>query len=345
MVIFGAGASYDSVPEDEWGAMQHVSPYRPPLTIDLFSKREPFDQALIAYWRCGGLVGELRSVVARGAPLEEALQRYRQMADDGNDDLAKQLLALRFYLREIVGECTSQWMRLAAAVTNYRTLINLLERFRRETDERILLVTFNYDEMLEAALIQTVGGSFDELDDYLDASQGYRLFKPHGSTSWRHLVELSRGTTIEQLFEEFGSYRIRDFIVKSDDRTDTAYIPALAVPTVAKSIHECPQLHIDTLQDDLPDVDRLLVVGWRGQERSFLDLLSKGISKKPTNLPPLQGLVVSGTGENASNVAELLGEVLHGANIQSSPSKGFSHFLRNEDPVGPLWRRELPSRS
>lgn len=353
MVIFGAGASYDSVPEDEWGMGQGMaqstattsgfsSPYRPPLTIDLFSKREPFDQALGVYPRCGGLIGELRSVVARKAPLEESLQQYREMADAGNDDLGKQLLALRFYLRKIIEECASEWMRLAAWVTNYRTLLNRLERHRRETGEQVLLVTFNYDEMLEAALIQTVGANFQELDDYLDGSQGYRLFKPHGSTSWRQLVGLSTGTTVEQLIEEFGSYRIReDFIVKSDERTDSAFIPALAIPTVAKSLYECPSLHMETLRRDLPDVDRLLVVGWRAQEKTFLDLLSEGISKKPTNMPPLQGLVVSGTGESASNVAGLLREALDGADIRSSPSRGFSNFLRDEDPVGPLWRRGL----
>jgi hypothetical protein len=54
-------------------------------------------------------------------------------------------------------------------------------------------------------------------------------------------------------------------------------IPALAIPVVTKSNFVCPQAHIDHLEQLLPKVEKILVMGWRGAETHFLKLLSAGL--------------------------------------------------------------------
>ena len=66
---------------------------------------------------------------------------------------------------------------LAGGVTNYKTLLDQLEHYRRP-DETVCLVTFNYDTLLEDAL-PTVGLKVLEIADYI-SSDRYKLIKLHG---------------------------------------------------------------------------------------------------------------------------------------------------------------------
>ena len=56
------------------------------------------------------------------------------------------------------------------------------------------------------------------------------------------------------------------------------WVPALKIPTVQKDGFECPDEHIRTLEDRLHKVDRILVVGWKGTEKPFLNLLGKHLT-------------------------------------------------------------------
>ena len=59
-------------------------------------------------------------------------------------------------------------------------------------------------------------------------------------------------------------------IGKSDE---LPLIPALAIPVVNKQEYECPKLHLEVLDSCLPQITKLLVVGWRAVQR-IRDLLS-----------------------------------------------------------------------
>ena len=60
----------------------------------------------------------------------------------------KQLAAIRFYLQVALSQCCDEWVGVARGVTNYKALIDDLERLYPYR-EPILLVTFNYDTMLD----------------------------------------------------------------------------------------------------------------------------------------------------------------------------------------------------
>jgi hypothetical protein len=48
------------------------------------------------------------------------------------------------------------------------------------------------------------------------------------------------------------------------------WIPALAVPIQNKPDFECPPNHIQLLRELLPEVNRILIIGWRGMEGHFM---------------------------------------------------------------------------
>jgi hypothetical protein len=107
------------------------------------------------------------------------------------------------------------------------------------------------------------------------AALGLAQVKPHGSINWQRLVRVpaSEGSP-ERLIQEAGHYQTTDdFTLRSGSSTGKAGLPAVAVPTLRKSIFECPPIHLQVLQEQLPKVDRVLVIGWRAQEETFLDLI------------------------------------------------------------------------
>lgn len=76
LIVFGAGASYDSVPEDSWTGEQRAnSESQPPLGVQLFSPRRHFVEAIGAFPPANELVAELRPAVAAGRDIEADLER------------------------------------------------------------------------------------------------------------------------------------------------------------------------------------------------------------------------------------------------------------------------------
>jgi hypothetical protein len=97
------------------------------------------------------------------------------------------MAAIRFYLHFGIWECESRWEPTALGTTNYVTLLDQLRRSRREKNEPVLLVTFNYDRMIEGAL-SSVKISISELSHYIQHDT-FKLFKLHGSVHWAREVE------------------------------------------------------------------------------------------------------------------------------------------------------------
>jgi hypothetical protein len=81
MVIFGAGASLDSVPFERWSGRVDAN-LQPPLTVNLFDQRPIHVNAWTAFYECAPLINQLWHVtrpISRGsdAPsVEEFLQTF-----------------------------------------------------------------------------------------------------------------------------------------------------------------------------------------------------------------------------------------------------------------------------
>lgn len=75
MIIFGAGASYDSSPTHlPPGPSSHDFDERPPLADQLFDNRTLFAEAMQRYEECLAIVPNLR-VRQGGESVEEAMQQ------------------------------------------------------------------------------------------------------------------------------------------------------------------------------------------------------------------------------------------------------------------------------
>jgi len=79
------------------------------------------------------------------------------------------------------------------------------------------------------------------------------------------------------------------------DPSGPKVFPALAIPVETKQDYECPLEHQKTLERCVPEVTKMLVIGWRATERRFIDLLCE-------KLPP--DVRIMTVAENQSEAAK-----------------------------------------
>ena len=297
LVIFGAGASYDSdatyPPGTTWLDVAEDHPNRlgiekrPPLAKDLFGAR--FGEIASWYPECSGLFPHLRT-----APdIEEYLETLSTSTSDPG--VHAELLALRYYIRAVIRKVEDEWDKFTFGVTNYADLLRHLRAWKSTSADDVALATFNYDLMLDIACGGVLRKKLDTVADYV-ADRNWAVFKLHGSISWlRQACNLSRNPL--EMHMESGAdpadvaYNVgldsADHLVWSNEyatvseieRGDkprlgdySAYLPAIAVPQRTKAHFECPEDHLVLLSELLGETTRLLVSGWKAGEAHFLQL-------------------------------------------------------------------------
>ena len=127
MVVFGAGASYDSVPSRPpipFPGAQLLD--RPPLANELFADRPRFVEAIRSFPKCQPVIPYLRHLPRDGS-VEQVLEGLQAEAEE-YPERHRQLAAVRFYLHFMLWECERYWNDVASGVTNYKTLLDQLER-------------------------------------------------------------------------------------------------------------------------------------------------------------------------------------------------------------------------
>jgi hypothetical protein len=303
LVVFGAGASYDSVPSRPpaqygRGHLQN----RPPLGAELFLEDEAvFARNLRRFPQCHPIVPYLQ---ADGS--ESIERRLELLQSEGKHDpeRKRQIAAIRYYLHMAIWECEYSWSEnVAHGITNYVTLLDQLRR-SRPNGETVLLVSFNYDRMLERALT-SVGVITNTLQDYI--SHDFKLFKVHGSVHWAREIdtkidgirERNVWDVANELIQRVADLNISErFRMNADDHPigkfeDIPLFPAIAIPVETKSKCECPSDHLECLLGHLKKVSRILLIGWRASETHFITLLRNSLSSG------VRIQVVSGTKEGA----------------------------------------------
>jgi len=289
VVVFGAGASCDSVDPgnirsnlNEWELQR-----QPPLADELFGNRAVFSDTVLRYPAAAALMSEVRRAVRRGQSVEEALQIYRQRSGT-SPRVRQQLAAVKFYLQEMLEECSQLWPKAGSGLTNYGDLVDAVEEWRAPAGEQVAYITFNYDTMLERACTQQLDWQFPDIASYL-SWPGTSLIKLHGSVSWAHPV--SAPVLDDQDFVLLKQDMIRlvdQLVIASDDFAPVRFaeprlangllaFPAIAVPLAAKDDFECPADHLDRAKTSLNGADRLLLVGWRAADTTFLELMANNL--------------------------------------------------------------------
>jgi len=226
----------------------------------------------------------------------------------------------------------------AAGVSNYTSLIRYIEEFR-QSEEPVILITFNYDTLIERALsLHFNDFKFGTTDDYVNRSS-YKLFKLHGSVNWGHFIEDDPRIDVRQTDEHLR----KDIIDLADDirvknqiavlggpdvKVDKwLYFPAISIPVQTKSDFSCPKEwlpHLDTL---LNGVSNLLVIGWRAAEEHFLKRVVPVLSKNAG----LHISVVSHTPTSANETQTRLKSAGLKPAREWLYGGGFTNFISSDD--------------
>lgn len=299
MVILGAGASYDSVPDsdiDDYARQQ-----QPPLARGLFETRPTFNEAA-AGWEVQELVSHLRGSLRNEKDIEQELEGIAKLAPK-HSPYREQLMAMRYYLRDVIHDCC-HWHAQADGITNYSGLVGRIDASRWAG--RTVFVTFNYDTLLEQTLLKHKPYPVDE-DWYLRPP--FPVIKPHGSVTWgratawdaprdSHTRALAQ-VAIQKARKQETPVPFTHTFVFSDNLTSLppglSYdgrrlaVPAIAVPTQAKDIatFEAPDEQMKLLEETIPRIRRMLIIGWRANEHHFLNLWT-GRKREP-----FPGMIVS----------------------------------------------------
>jgi hypothetical protein len=317
MVVFGAGASYDSSPDHLAPANEDI---RPPLAQELFTLRRINAQAASGIPKSLLLIDQLRHLQPETS-VEQELEKLRDRAKDYPEG-KRQLVAIQFYLQWVISQTQYEWNQYIHHLTNYRTLLGQIDRHRN--GESVCFVTFNYDTLLEEAFtsLASPAMSFSSLNDYV--SGGYKVIKLHGSVNWvREIAEPTPTTMVDHVAVanfaimdadkvELGRYHIADLHPQTQPRYVCSFMevprrtgreivfPAIAIPFQTKTDFECPHEHQEVLDECIPSTDRLLIIGWKGAEEKFTSLLAAGLKK---DIPKM---IVSRNRESASKISDRL---------------------------------------
>lgn len=326
LVIFGAGASYDSVPHlpppvpKAGGQVQtNFTPLiptptapahendRPPLANQLFDGREIFVHAMDQFRDCKEIVPSLRK---SGVSVEKELAKFQQQAATF-PKAHQELAAIRYYLHVALWNCQEAWMSRHHGVTNYASVIREIERWRYATSETVCFVTFNYDTMLEQAMDQVLGFQAFTIDSYLQ--QNYALIKLHGSVNWGREINSQSALAAPHTYNPYRIIKESAILQISDNYTvvhnrpmnregnfQRVVFPALSIPVEKKDEFNCPKQHVKRLKELLPSVRRIITIGWRATEADFLEMLGQNVKG---DLPLM---VVSGDIDGAKETNENL---------------------------------------
>jgi hypothetical protein len=96
--------------------------------------------------------------------------------------------------------------------------------------------------------------------------------------------------------------------------------PAVAIPVETKRDFECPADHLDCLRTQLKAVRKILIVGWRGTEAHFLELLKEHLEEE-VQIEAVTG----GQNESEAVLARLNNAGIRATGVPSS--LGFSDYV------------------
>ncbi|SRR6266568_1095565 len=341
MVIFGAGASYDS--SATLLTSNSLGSSRPPLARGLFDSQR-FGGYIDKFPRCRPLISYLQGPDVN---VEQELEKWQNKAKD-KPERVSQLWAIRYYLQDMLSACTFDWLKEIHGVTNYTSLLHEIEDERK--DEKVCLVTFNYDYLLEEAL-STLKVRLASIRDYVAGD--YLVVKLHGSINWARKVANFQGDTSknqEQIVSEVidlgrrlvfngepqmiseitdTTPRIKRvpeqpyFSIPLIDRRDNPPLfPVLSIPVEHKSQFECPSEHIRVLEETLPQVTKVMVIGWKAGDELFLDMMIKKMREAK------EIMVVSSSQSSATKIATRIQNVgVRASEYLSANANGFSEAI------------------
>lgn len=273
-ILLGAGASAGCGDPD---TASINADYVPPLVNELFAYRPGFNAIRAKYEGAIALSDEIRSRIGRGESLESVLG---ELARSPRRDIQRRSWELPLYLQDLIGEVSQHYV---AGATKLDTMLLGISRshFRK-----VLLLTVNYDTLLERAIGRVLEHEFRSLGDYNwtdDDDRKWALVKLHGSVTWGQRLrcekveapwrEMVRG--LDQLDLDPAITVLRGYQGSSRSPDGHFHYPAIALPVADKRNFVCPDEHVRLAADMLKESSHLLVAGFSGLDLDVMELIAQ----------------------------------------------------------------------
>lgn len=195
----------------------------------------------------------------------------------------------------------------------------LQQYIAKRKGEKIAFVSFNYDTILDHYLSQFFSVPLNSMTDYVNFNiNPFFLFKPHGSCNWgwkfpdkfvrsittnipdflyNNQISYSDlyfnhlGSHSEMLYQpswgrdkqlsnnDVGKFSINKNKIEVIDPNSGHYFPSLLIPYKDKDQMIMPYYHFDLMQWYFGSMEDLYLIGWKGNEASFNNLLKTHISQ------------------------------------------------------------------
>lgn len=352
MYVFGAGASANCLFGEGKNQLKQSS-LRPPLGNELFASR--FDEMVMKY---PGLKNILPKFEARGNDIEAILEDdWKTLIASRNIELAAQHMQLQFFLQKlfqvISKNCAEKYFRYSLPSLFVQNLFS-----KKQNNNKPVIVSFNYDTILENAIENHLRVSFNHTDQYIKPETGspFMFFKPHGSCNW--------GWAFDQTKTKEAGYDIPRWLYKNNIspaevyydlleegmlvsdgwghearnhphaigkiapnknkitiiKKDRHYFPSLLLPYRDKDEFVMPYQHQVRMELIIPHIEELVLIGWKGNEKLFN-------SKLQANAGSLKRIVIANP--DAQAVSKELSKYLQLDKYELIIAKDFEDYVLN----------------
>lgn len=297
LVVLGAGASFDCM--YDFFDDQKVMPWRPPLANEMFDTRKEFRSIIENYPGGKFYISQINTI----EDVEDFFQKqWLFLKTNRAVDLASAFLNLNYCLSSLMYQISSQYKNVG--LSNYDILIQKAYEYAIRNKEDVLIVTFNYDLLLEDSLSKLFFGDGRKVDIEHYVKFPIKIIKPHGSCNWvkrfRKDYFIPDGMSVSHhLFQEKVTLRqineaLENQVFAVDNPMSEKYFgkpnqvwncfPQILVPLKDKDDFILPTLHREYLENNLSKIDEILVVGWKGSEAKFQHLLQSQIGSKKVKI-------------------------------------------------------------
>jgi hypothetical protein len=180
MFVFGAGASANCL-FGKNTKEQYASMMRPPLGYELFDER--YDATINKF---EGARLSVPSFMAKGRDIEGCLEdEWLKLRNAYNPNITTRHINLQFYMQTLFHWISSDVVRAHYRNNLFSLMANKLQSHLAGKDERVAMVSFNYDTILDQFIEKIFNAPFKSMNDYIDYNnRNILLFKPHGSCNW-----------------------------------------------------------------------------------------------------------------------------------------------------------------
>jgi hypothetical protein len=301
MIILGAGASYGYSYDDK---LPNES--KPPLTNNLFS-----DHHINLLQKYEGAF-HLSNEINLASDLESYFEKqWKKVSETHNQPLLNRLINSQYYIHELLFNKSIE--HADKGKNNYVSLVMQANDYSKRTGEFVPIVTFNYDTLIESALNKNDSSyTFHSIESYIDyQSRKLLLFKPHGSSNWgrKFNPQFAPTTFVQQSVSSIDllakhillqnkslstiyDHLEKDIVIIQKNNNEKVkqnlyynyYYPWILIPYKSKDEMIMPAEHSSLLKYFLPNIEEILIIGWKGSEANFQSMLKNKIGNKPVKI-------------------------------------------------------------